>query len=249
MTSITAFTRILRFIAFNVLSWIAVIPFALLVIAAWPFGHRYSYVFARAWALLVLWMARYICGLRYRVSGSENIPAEGCVFFIKHSSAFETFGALALFPRNCWVLKKALLWVPFFGWGLIPLDSIPIDRARGSEAVNQVITLGKERLQRGINVVIFPEGTRMPAGKTKRYGISGVLLAQESNVLIVPVAHNAGYFWPRRKLAITPGEITVTIGPPVDPTGREPREVNREIQDWVETTVADIVSRETQLPI
>ena len=84
MTSITAFTRILRFIALNVLSWIAVIPFALLVIAAWPFGHRYSYVFARAWALLVLWMARYICGLRYRVSGSENIPAEGCVFFIKH---------------------------------------------------------------------------------------------------------------------------------------------------------------------
>jgi len=248
MNFLVTVTRSLRFLVFNILSWITVVPFALLVIVAWPFGHRYSYVFAHTWAILVLWMVKIICGLTYRVHGQENIPAESCVFFVKHSSAFETFGALALFPRNCWVLKKELMWVPFFGWGLIPLDAIPIDRSKGHEAVSQVITLGKDRLQHGISVVIYPEGTRMPVGQTKRYGISGVLLAQESSTKIVPVAHNAGYFWPRRKLAIKPGEITVTIGAPVDPAGREPRDVNQEIQDWVEATVTEIVANNSELP-
>ncbi len=187
-------SRSFRFIIFNLISWVTVIPFAILVLICWPLGHRYSYFFARAWALLILQLARYICGLRYRVRGIENIPQEGCIFFAKHSSAFETFGSLAIFPRSCWVLKKELLWVPFFGWALIPLDSIAIDRSKGSIAVKQVITQGINRLKRGINIVVFPEGTRMPAGTTKRYGISGTLLAQESGSPIVPVAHNAGYF-------------------------------------------------------
>jgi 1-acyl-sn-glycerol-3-phosphate acyltransferase len=164
-------------------------------------------------------------------------------FFVKHSSAFETFGSLAIFPRSCWVLKRELLWVPFFGWTLIPLDSIAIDRAKGGAAVSQVIKQGKDRLARGINVVVFPEGTRMPVGKTKRYGISGMLLAQESGSLVVPVAHNAGVFWPRRGLRIKPGEITIVIGKPVDPGRREAREVNREIQEWVEKTVDGLATK------
>jgi 1-acyl-sn-glycerol-3-phosphate acyltransferase len=235
-------TRTIRFLIFNVLSWLTVMPCSTVVLLLWPFGHRYAYIFARYWALTVLWLARWVCGLRYRVNGQENLTGESCVFYVKHSSAFETFGALAMFPRNCWVLKKELLWVPFFGWTLIPLDSIAIDRSQGSAAVKTVISEGKNRLERGINVVVFPEGTRMPLGQTKRYGISGVLLAQESGVPIIPVAHNAGYFWPRRGLGIVPGEISVTIGKPVDPTGREPREVNREIQDWVEAEVARLIA-------
>ena len=233
----------LRFIIFNLVSWLTVAPFALLVLVAWPFGHRYAYVFARMWALLVMWLARVICGLSYRVIGTENIPDQSCVFFVKHSSAFETFGSLAIFPRSCWVLKRELLWVPFFGWTLIPLDSIAIDRAKGGAAVSQVIKQGKDRLARGINVVVFPEGTRMPVGKTKRYGISGMLLAQESGSLVVPVAHNAGVFWPRRGLRIKPGEITIVIGKPVDPGRREAREVNREIQEWVEKTVDGLATK------
>jgi len=233
----------LRFIFFNLLSWLTVAPFALLVLVAWPFGHRYAYVFARAWALLVLWLVRNICGLTYKVVGSENIPDRSSVYFIKHSSAFETFGSLAIFPRNCWVLKRELLWVPFFGWSLIPLDAIAIDRTKGGAAVSQVIDQGKARLARGINVVVFPEGTRMPVGETKRYGISGMLLAQQSNSLVVPVAHNAGIFWPRRGLQVNPGEITVVIGKPVDPSGREARDVNREIQEWVEETVAGLATK------
>jgi 1-acyl-sn-glycerol-3-phosphate acyltransferase len=230
-------SRTIRFIAFNLMSWITVVPFALLVLVCWPLGHKYSYFFARAWALLVLQLARYICGLRYRIRGVENIPAESCIFFVKHSSAFETFVSLAIFPRCCWVLKKELLWVPFFGWTLIPLDSIAIDRSRGGIAVKQVISQGIDRLKRGISVVVFPEGTRMPAGTTKRYGISGTLLAQESEAPIVPVAHNAGYFWPRRGLGVIPGEIDIVIGKPVVANGREPREINQEIQDWIESEV------------
>jgi 1-acyl-sn-glycerol-3-phosphate acyltransferase len=234
--------RSLRFIVFNLLAWLTVMPFALLVLAAWPFGHRYAYVFAKLWALLVLWLAKHVCGLTYKVIGAENIPDKSSVFFVKHSSAFETFGSLAIFPRNCWVLKKELLWVPFFGWTLIPLDSIAIDRSKGSAAVSQVVEQGSNRLSRNINVVVFPEGTRMPVGETKRYGISGMLLAQQSASLIVPVAHNAGMYWPRRGLGIVPGEITIVIGKPVDPVGRDPRELNQEIQDWVEATIVEIAA-------
>ena len=242
MATLTKFTRTIRFILFNLISWSTVVPFAIAVLVMWPIGHRYSYFFARMWVLMVIWLVKHICGLSYEVSGQENIPGDSCVFFVKHSSAFETLASLAIFPRNCWVLKRELLWVPFFGWALIPLDSIAIDRSQGGAAVKDVITQGRDRLARGINVVIFPEGTRMPAGQTKRYGISGVLLAQEGNVPIVPVAHNAGYFWPRRGLSVKPGVISVSVGKPVDATGREPREVNREIQGWVEAEVARLIA-------
>jgi 1-acyl-sn-glycerol-3-phosphate acyltransferase len=185
-----------------------------------------------------------VCGLSYRVEGADNIPAQSCVFFLKHSSAFETFSAPAFFPRNCWVLKRELLRVPFFGWCLIPLDSIAIDRSKGGAAVKQVVVEGTERLRRGISVVLFPEGTRMPFGTTKRYGLSGTILAQESDSLIVPVAHDAGYFWPRRGWSIKPGVITIVIGEPVNPAGRDVRQVNTEIQEWVEKTILEIGTKD-----
>ena len=244
MSALSHPIRSLRFILFNTLSWLAVILFATLVLLAWPFGHRISYIFARQWALTVLWLARYVCGLRYKIVGQENIPDQSSVFCIKHSSAFETFGAVAILPRHSWVLKKELLWAPFFGWTLIPLDAIAIDRSKGSAAVNQVVTQGIDRLKRGISVVVFPEGTRMPIGTTKRYGISGVLLAQESGSLIVPVAHNAGYYWPKHGFGIKPGEITVVIGKPLDPAGRDPREFNQEMQDWTEMQVAELLPKD-----
>lgn len=242
MASLQKLTRSIRFIIFNLLSWVTVMPFTVLVLLAWPFGHRISYIFARQWALIVIFLARYVCGIRANITGQENIPERSSIFYIKHSSAFETFGAVAILPRHCWVLKKQLLWAPFFGWTLLPLDAIAIDRSKGSAAVTQVVKQGTDRLQRGISVVIFPEGTRMPVGTTKRYGISGVLLAQESGTLIVPVAHNAGYFWPKHSMGITPGVVQMVIGKPIDPAGRDPRELNQEIQDWVEAEVAKLMA-------
>jgi 1-acyl-sn-glycerol-3-phosphate acyltransferase len=235
---------VVRFFLFNIISWITVVFWTLGVLITWPFGHKYSYAVARNWTRLVAWLVEKICGLRYRLEGEEHFPDETCVLFIKHSSAFETYMQLVLFPRNCWVLKRELLWVPFFGWTLIPLKAIAIDRSKGGAAVKQVIEQGTERLQAGINVAVFPEGTRVPAGQTKRYGKSGTLLAQAAGCKIIPVAHNAGYHWGRRGMMIKPGTVTFVVGKPVDPAGRDPRELNEEIQNWVEDTIQRIIARE-----
>ena len=145
-----------------------------------------------------------------------------------------------VFPRQVWVLKRELLWVPVVGWGIRQLHAIAIDRKSGHSAVSQVIAQGRERIAEGDWIIVFPEGTRMPPGETRRYGVSGSLLAAETGRLIVPVAHNAGSYWPRRGWLKKPGTIRVVIGNPVAAGGRDPREVNREIQEWVEATVAGL---------
>jgi 1-acyl-sn-glycerol-3-phosphate acyltransferase len=133
-----------------------------------------------------------------------------------------------------WVLKRELLWIPVVGWGIRLLHAIAIDRGAGHTAVNQVVEQGRQRLAEGDWVVIFPEGTRMPAGQTRRYGVSGALLASQTGRLVIPVAHNAGYFWPRRGWLKKPGTVRVVIGPPILAAGRDPREINAEAQAWIE---------------
>jgi 1-acyl-sn-glycerol-3-phosphate acyltransferase len=227
----------LRFIILLLFVWPVTAVYAILLLLVWPISDRWSYLVARQWCAVVLWLAKAICGLSYRINGIEKFPADSCIFFIKHASTYETFAQLVFLPRACWVLKRELLWIPFFGWCLKPLKAIAIDRSSGRVAVGQVIEKGTRRLNEGISVSIFPEGTRMPIGTTRRYGKSGTLLAQESGHLIVPIAHNAGYFWPKGRWAIEPGEVRFTVGDPVDPTGRDAEEVNREIQAWVEAEV------------
>ena len=234
---------VFRFILFNAICWAATLIWAPALFLVWPLGAKYSYAVAVSWTRLVAFLAKHMCGLTYSVEGQENFPQQTCVMFLKHSSAFETYMQIVLFPRSCWVLKRELLWVPVWGWTLFPLKAIAINRSKGRSAVKQVIEQGRQRLAEGINVSVFPEGTRMPPGETKRYGKSGTLLAQATDCKIVPIAHNAGYHWGRRQLAIKPGHVTFVVGQPVDPAGRDPGEVNDEIQQWVETTVAEIVSR------
>lgn len=234
--------RAVRFILFNVLSWVFVITHGVVLLLALPFGHAACYAVARNWSKIISFLVRTICGLRYRIVGAENFPDEASVMFIKHSSAFETYLQIQEFPRACWVLKRELLYIPIFGWALKGMQSIAIDRSAGGAAVKQVLEQGKDRLARGIWVSIFPEGTRMAPGETRRYGMSGTLLAQEAGVKIVPVAHNAGYLWPKKAWGITPGEVVFVVGKPVDPAGRDAREVNGEIQAWVENEVAEIVT-------
>ena len=204
-----------------------------------PFPRRYTLV--RAYAASVLWVLKWSCGLTYRIEGAP-LP-EGChVALWKHSSSWETMAMMVVFPRQVWVLKRELLWIPVVGLGLRQLHSIAIDRKAGHSAVAQVIEQGKDRLAEGDWVMIFPEGTRMPPNETRRYGVSGTLLAAETGKLIVPVAHNAGSYWPRRGLLKKPGTVRVVIGTPVAPGTREVREVNEEIQQWVEATVRTLGS-------
>ena len=178
-----------------------------------------------------------LCGLNFTVEGRERIPAGNHVVMSKHTSAWETVALFVIFPPQVWVLKRELLWIPLMGWGLKLLRPIAIDRGAGHRAVNQVIEQGKERLADGLWVIIFPEGTRVARGETRKYGVSGALLAAASGSLVVPVSHNAGDFWPRRGILKKPGTIRVVIGEPIEARGKDPRELNVEIRRAIEAGV------------
>lgn len=230
----------LRSLAFQVWFFVSVTLFAAAVFLCWPFPHAVRFALARTWGSGMLWAGRFFCGLDYVVEGEANIPSDPAVIMIKHSTVFEAYAQLVFFPRQTWVLKRELTWIPIFGWGLAAMKPIAINRSAGGSAVTQVIEQGKERLAEGIWVTIFPEGTRMPPGQTRRYGVSGAALARAAGRPIVPVAHNAGDFWPRRSLIKKPGLIRFCIGPPIDPAGRAPKETNLEVQAWIEGRMAEI---------
>jgi 1-acyl-sn-glycerol-3-phosphate acyltransferase len=219
---------------FTVYLFLSVATYGFVVLLCRPFGYRAAYAAVRIWVDATLWMLAVLCDLRYEVRGLENLPAQNGVIFMKHSSAWETIAQIKIFPKQTWVMKRELLWAPVLGWVIFALKPIAIDRGGGRAAVDQVVSRGRARLEEGFWVVIFPEGTRVPAGQTKRYGISGTLLAKHARQAIVPVAHNAGAFWPRRGWLKRPGTITVEIGSPIEVGDREPREVNAEIQAWIE---------------
>lgn len=205
-----------------------------------PFRQRFR--LARLWGSVLLCMLKWCCRLDYQVEGVENIPASNHVALWKHSSSWETIAMAVVFPRQVWVLKRELLWVPVVGWGIRQLHAIAIDRKSGHSAVSQVVEQGKQRIAEGDWIIIFPEGTRMLPGQTRRYGVSGTLLAAETGRFVVPVAHNAGDFWPRRGLMKKPGTVRVVIGRPIETQGRDVREVNLEAQEWIEATVSRLHS-------
>jgi len=206
--------------------------FFVIVAAFLPFRQRA--MLARGWGGMLLVMLRILCRLDYRIEGRERLPPGNHIALLKHSSSWETFAQVILIPDQVWVLKRELTWVPFLGWALRYMRAIAVDRGAGGAAVRSVLAQGKLRLAQGPWVVIFPEGTRMAPGQTRRYGISGALLAAENNRFIVPVAHDAGYYWPRRGLYKRPGTIRVVIGPPIVAAGRDARTVNEEAQNWIE---------------
>ncbi len=192
------------------------------------------FVLARIWSTVLLAVLKWTCRLDYRVEGRENLPAGNHIALVKHASSWETFAQVVLLPRQAWVLKRELTWLPFVGWGVRLLHGISVNRGVGSIAVKSVLEQGRARLAEDLWIVIFPEGTRMPPGQTRKYGVSGALLASETGKLVVPVAHNAGYYWPRRGFLKKPGTIRVRIGKPIIATGRDPREINAEAQAWIE---------------
>jgi len=188
----------------------------------------------------MLWVGRIVCGLDYVIEGQENIPAMPSVIMIKHTTVFETYAQLAIFPPQTWVVKRELQWIPLFGWGLAAMRPIAINRSAGHTAVTQVIEQGRDRLAKGIWITVFPEGTRMPPGQTRKYGVSGAALARDAQCPILPVAHNAGDLWPRRGLRKKRGLIPFCIAPPIEPGHRSPKETNLIAQEWVETKMKEI---------
>ncbi len=201
-----------------------------------------QFAIARAWARILFWMLERLCGLKYIVEGREHIPSGNHIVMSNHTSAWETVAQFLIFPPQVWVLKRELLWIPFVGWGLKLLRPIAINRGEGHRAVNQVVEQGQARLADGLWIIIFPEGTRVVAGETRKFGVSGALLAIASGRSVVPLSHNAGKFWARRGFLKKPGTIRVVIGEPIDPAGKNPRELNDEVKQAIEAGLARIAA-------
>ena len=187
----------LRSLLFMLGQWLFTLVFTFVALLTFPFKPFTRYRIISLWARSMLWWLRFTCGIRYRIIGKENIPETPGIILSKHQSAWETLAFQQIFPPQVWVLKRELLRIPFFGWGLAMTSPIAINRSAGREALKQMVAQGKDRLKKGFCVVIFPEGTRMPPGKRGKYHIGGAWLAVHTGSVVVPVAHNAGEHWPK----------------------------------------------------
>jgi 1-acyl-sn-glycerol-3-phosphate acyltransferase len=225
---------ILRSALFALLQTLLTIVFGAISLLTFPFGPLTRYRIISQWNHLIVWLARVICGIRYEVRGLENLPKTPVVVMAKHQSAWETIALPILLPPQVIVLKRELLLIPFFGWGMRMLSPIAINRKAGKEALKQIVVQGRDRLGKGFWVLIFPEGTRIKPGETGRYGIGGAWLATHTQTPILPIALNAGEVWPKNALLKRPGIITLSIGPVIESTGLKADELNQKVRDWIE---------------
>jgi 1-acyl-sn-glycerol-3-phosphate acyltransferase len=209
-------------------------PYALIALATFPLSRMARYWVISGWSRLVIRLSRAILRIDWRVEGREHLPQRPAVILANHQSAWETMAFQLIFPPQVHVLKRELLWLPFFGWGLALMSPIAIDRRRGHSALRFMAKRGRQRLEQGFWVVVFPEGTRVRPGEKRAYQIGGAWLAAASGAPVVPVAHNAGLLWPRYAFLKHPGTITVRIGPPIDPAGRDPATINSLAKTWIE---------------
>ncbi len=239
----------IRTALFVLLVSVLTIPFGVLVSLAVFFPMPTRYRIIAIWRTGFMALCRYVLGIRYRVLGRENIPAEPSVVLAKHQSAWETVGLQEVFPPLVFVLKKELLRVPFFGWGLAAMKMISIDRAAAKDALKQVFDQGRERLSAGYWVVIFPEGTRVAPGETSRYKPGGAHLAVRSTAKVVPVAHDAGEIWRKDSFAIVPGLITISIGPAIDPAGKTAAKINALAAAWIEAEMRRLSPHRYRAPV
>jgi 1-acyl-sn-glycerol-3-phosphate acyltransferase len=230
----------LRSLLFALYQLIVTPIYAILVLLLFWLPPIPRFRFITGWCLLNLIGARVICGIRHRVIGAENIPprADPHLVMSKHSSTWETLSLNFLFPPLAFVAKKELLSIPFFGWAFTLASPITIDRKAGHDAMTQLVTQGRERLQQGFWIVVYPEGTRIRAGTRAHYKSGGARLAIALGIPIVPVAHNAGYLWPKGVLGKRHGTVTVSIGPPIRPVGNDMQRLIGEVESWIENEVA-----------
>ena len=199
-----------------------------------PFEQRYRFV--NLWTHFAMWLLRTLNGVHITVSGQEHLPRKGeaAVILANHQSSWETFYLQLLISPQATVLKRELLWIPFFGWGLALLKPIRINRSKGSAALKSVLRQGKQKLQQGIPVVIYPEGTRQAPGKLGKFNHGGAMLACQNQVKVIPVVHNSGDCWPARSLMRYPGSIHLIIGPPIDSQGNNAKSITKTAQQWMQ---------------
>jgi 1-acyl-sn-glycerol-3-phosphate acyltransferase len=232
----------LRSLAFWIVFPVSIVVYAVLLLFTFPFALSTRWKLLQTWVHFILWWLRVTCRLTHEVSGTGNIPSGAAIVFSKHQSTWETIALQQIFPMQVWVAKRELLWIPFFGWGLALMKCIAIRRGSGRAAIRQLVAQGKERLDEGIWIVIFPEGTRIPPGQTGHYRIGGAILAEHSGYPIVPVAHNAGEYWSRRSFIKRPGVIQVRIGKPIESTDKSAQQLLDEAAGWIEDRMTEITT-------
>ena len=189
---------------------------------------------------------RWTCGLDYEIEGRENIPDQGFIVMSKHSSTWETIALQRFFRPMVWVVKRELTWIPVFGWALKVVDAIALNRGTGRKAIQQLVDESGARMAQGRILMLFPEGTRVPPLQYKPFKIGGAIVAQRTGYAVLPIAHNAGEFWPRHSWIKWPGRIRVVIGKPIDPAGRKAEEIIEEVGTWI-TTECERISDRAQL--
>jgi len=210
-------------------------PYALFALATFPLPAQMRFRLISGWSRAVIALAQGVLGIRYRVEGLEHLPSQPAIILAKHQSAWETLAFQLIFPPQVLVLKRELLWIPFFGWGLALMSPISIDRSKGTSALKRMLAQGRERLSQGFWIAIFPEGTRVAPGTRGEYRVGGAWLAVKTGALVVPVAHNAGLFWRRNAFIKRPGTVTVLIGEPISPEGLTPEALNAQVEEWIES--------------
>ena len=225
----------LRSLLFTLVLIIATVIWAPICFLFAPLPYNARYRATALWNVFIIWSAKVICGIRYEKKGFENFPDSPVIVLSKHQSAWETLAWQTVFPPQVWVMKRELLWIPCFGWGLAMLWPIAINRGSGSRALRQMAEQGRERLDAGFYIVIFPEGTRVAPGERGTYHPGGAWLAVKTGALAMPVAHNAGEFWRKNAFIKHPGVITVSIGKPIASEGLSAAELNQRIEDWIES--------------
>jgi 1-acyl-sn-glycerol-3-phosphate acyltransferase len=224
----------LRSLLFAVALVVLTIPYSFVALATAPLPRHARYRIVSGWSRAVVWLARAIAGIRYRVEGLEHVPPSPAIILSKHQSAWETIAFQAIFPPHVHVLKRELLWIPFFGWGLAMMSPIAIDRSRGVRALRQMADKGAARLAQGFSIALFPEGTRTAPGERRKYHVGGAWLAVQTGAPVVPVAHNAGVFWGRNAFLKRAGEVRVLVGEPMSPAGLTPEALNEKVEAWIE---------------
>lgn len=230
-----------RSLLFNSCLFVITPLFALLAVISWLIPNEAAYKLITQWSACVIWLAKTICHIDYSVTGLENLPERNAIVLCKHQSTWETLFMQSLLPRQTWVLKRELLWIPFFGWGLARLNPIAIRRNK-AHSINDLLTQGQTALDSGKWVIIFPEGTRVRVGEKKRYSRSGAALAEATGYPIVLIAHNAGQCWPKNSFLKYPGKITVIISPPILRTDyKTSQELNHLASEWIEKNSQNIL--------
>lgn len=231
---------ILRSLLFYIGQIISTILIAPIGVIAFPLNFKKRYYLITRWAVFNLWWLKICCNVRYEITGIDNVPEKPCIVMCKHQSAFETLALQQIFIPQVWILKKELLQIPIYGWGLASMQPIAINRDSAIKSFKQIADQGYERLKKGYWVIIFPEGTRVAPNEKKKYLPGGGMLAEKSGSQVVPVAHNAGRLWPRNSMIKKPGLITIKIGPVIKSKNKSAKEITKEVENWIERIVGEL---------